>query len=179
MQSERIRFRPVEEDDLDFLADLANDPEVRRRVVGWDWPLSRAGQSRWFASGIDSSTTRRFLVETLDGRPLGLTGLWEIDLRNRSAMTALKLGGTADVRGKGYGAEAVRLMMDFAFRDVGLHRLHSTILATNAPSLAVYVRKCGWREEGRLRDAVWRDGGFVDLIQIGVLSDDACAPGSR
>lgn len=172
MQDKFIRLRPIEEHDLDYLVDLANDSEVRQHVVGWDWPLSRAGQQRWFAEGIDTGTTRRLLVETLAGEPLGMTGLWEIDFRNRSAMTALKIGGRTEVRGKGYGARAIELMMQFAFGDVGLHRLHSTILATNEPSLAVYVRKCGWREEGRLRDAVFRGGKFADLIQIGMLEDE-------
>jgi len=169
-----VRLRPVERDDLVFLRDLANDPAVRANVVGWDWPLSLAGQIRWFESGGDDSRTRRFIVEG-DGVPLGLTGLWDIDWRNRTALSALKLGGVSGVRGRGVGTQAINAIMDFAFNDVGLNRLHSTILESNAASLAAYVRKSGWTEEGRLREHVWRNGGFADLIQVGILRSEYAA----
>lgn len=167
-----LRLRPVEASDLEYLRDLSNEPEVRRRVVGWDWPLSIAGQERWFASGPDNASTRRFIVEDADGRRLGLTGLWDISWHDRSARSALKLGGGPDVRGRGIGTEAIRLMMEFAFNDVGLNRLYSEVLATNDASLAAYVRKSGWTQEGILRQHVWRDGEFVDAVQIGILRSE-------
>ncbi|QAV70548.1 N-acetyltransferase [Salinibacterium sp. UTAS2018] len=173
----RIRLRPIEHEDLPFLQSLANDTVVRERVVGWDWPVSMADQERWFVSGANTSTTRRFVVESTSGDRLGLTGLWDIDWHNRSALTALKLGGDPGNRGKGYGAEAVQALMRFAFNDVGLNRLHSTILETNLPSLVVYIRKSGWSEEGRLRQHVWRDGKFLDAIQIGILASEFASAG--
>ncbi|MGK3953983.1 GNAT family N-acetyltransferase [Microbacterium sp. I2] len=168
----RVRLRPIERSDLTFLRDLANEPAVRASVVGWDWPLSLAGQERWFDNGFDSASTRRFIVEDENGLAIGLTGLWDIDWHNRSALTALKLGGRPNVRGRGYGRSAVGAVMDFAFLDVGLHRLHSTIIHSNAASRALYVRKCGWTEEGTLRQHVWRDGRFEDLVQVGILVDE-------
>lgn len=167
-----LRLRPVEASDLEFLRDLANEPEVRRRVVGWDWPLSLAGQERWFESGPDSASTRRFIVETAEGERLGLTGLWDINWHDRTARSALKLGGSPNVRGRGIGTGAIRLLMEFAFDDVGLNRLYSEILATNEASLAAYVRKSGWTKEGVLREHVWRDGSFVDAIQVGILRSE-------
>lgn len=167
-----VKLRPVERDDLAFLRDLANDPTVRANVVGWDWPLSLAGQLRWFESGGEDSRTHRFIVEDSDGRPVGLTGLWNIDWHNRTALSALKLGGVDEARGRGIGTQAIHAIMDFAFNDVGLNRLHSTILESNAASLAAYVRKSGWTEEGRLREHVWRNGVFVDLIQVGILRSE-------
>lgn len=170
IQNERqIKLRPIEREDLPFLRDLANDPEVRRNVVGWDWPLSLAGQERWFEAGIDSATTRRFMVESMDGKPIGMTGLWEIDWHNRSAMVAIKLGGHPEARRKGYGVDTVRAVMDFAFRDVGINRLYASFLETNEGSRAVFVRKCGWKEEGIMREHVWREGFFRDVIHVGIL----------
>ncbi|MGJ9411596.1 GNAT family N-acetyltransferase [Aeromicrobium sp. CF4.19] len=172
MTNKSVTLRPLERDDLGFLAELANDPGVRNRVVGWDWPLARSTQEAWYDRAASSPTERRFTVLNEAGEPIGMTGLWDVDFRNGNAMTALKLGGSRDVRGQGYGAAAVRAIADFAFQDVGLHRLHSTILATNAPSLRVYIDKCGWREEGRLRQHVWRAGKHIDLVQVGILSSE-------
>lgn len=167
-----VSLRPIEREDLGFLRDLANDTEVRRNVVGWGWPLSLADQERWFNSGIDTPTTRRFIVETADGQPIGMTGLWEIDWRNRSAMVAIKLGGRPGIRGKGLGVAAIEAVMMFAFRDVGLRRLHASFLATNEASRALFVRKCGWIEEGIMREHVWREGEFQDLVHVGLLENE-------
>jgi RimJ/RimL family protein N-acetyltransferase len=172
LTGERVALRPVERGDLGFLRDLANDPTVRANVVGWDWPLSLHAQEQWFERGTESDHARRFLIETLDGSPIGLTGLWDIDWRNRTAMSAIKIGGSGDVRGKGYGREALRLMMDFAFRDAGLHRITAQIFAFNQPSLALYLNAEGWVKEGVSRKHVWRDGEYHDIIQLGVLRED-------
>ena len=172
MNESRIRLRPVEREDLIFLRDLANDPVVRANMVGWDWPYSLSGQIRWFDSGIDTDTTRRFIVETLDGEPVGMTGLWDIDWHNRTAVPSLKLGGATKSRGRGLGTEAWHAIMDFAFNDVGLNRLHGGILAGNAASQAAIIGKLGWTKEGRLRNHIWKNGEYVDLIQVGILRSE-------
>jgi RimJ/RimL family protein N-acetyltransferase len=154
------------------LRELANDPEVRENVVGWDWPLSDAGQQNWFAQSVSHPATKRFIVESETGQSIGLTGFWDIDWRNRTAMTAIKLGGTSEVRGRGYGVAAIHSIMEFGFMDAGFNRLHATILASNPRSIAAYVLKSGWTEEGRLRQHIWRNGGYVDLVQIGMLRSE-------
>lgn len=167
-----VNLRPLEKGDLSYLRELANDPDVRENVVGWDWPLSDAGQEKWFAESVSHSTTKRFIVESETGQSIGLTGFWDIDWRNRTAMTAIKLGGTGEARGRGYGVAAIQSIMEFGFMDAGFNRLHATILATNSRSIAAYVLKSGWTEEGRLRQHIWRNGEYVDLVQIGMLRSE-------
>lgn len=167
-----VRLRPIEKTDLKYLRQLANDPVVRENVVGWDWPLSDVGQEAWFAESRSNSTTQRFLVESEVGQPIGVTGFWDIDWRNRTAMVAIKLGGTSDVRGKGYGVAAILSIMEFGFVDAGFNRLYATMLASNSRSIATFVSKCGWKEEGRLRQHIWRNGEYVDLLQVGILRSE-------
>lgn len=172
LRNESIRLRPIERDDLSYLTDLANDPVVRHNVVGWDWPFSLAGQERWFDRGVESDAARRFLIETVDGGAVGLAGLWDIDWHNRTAVSGLKLGGTAEVRGRGYGRQALGLLMDFAFLDVGLRRLTADVLEYNRASLKLHVEKFGWVREGLSREHVWRDGQHWDVVQLGILRDE-------
>lgn len=169
-KSPEVHLRPIEANDLGFLKDLSNDPEVRSRVVGWDWPLSMTAQQRWLDTSVNSQTTRRFVIVVEGVGPVGMTGLWEIDWHNRSAMTATKIGGRPDVRARGYGTAAVMAMMAFAFTDVGLNRLYSTIMVDNEASLALYVGKCGWAREGVLREHVWRNGDYRDVEHVGILA---------
>lgn len=175
LSNESIRLRPIERSDLPFLTALANDPVVRRNVIGWDWPFSLAGQERWFDRGIESDAARRFLVETLEGVAIGLTGLWDINWHNRTAVSGIKLGGSPQARGRGYGRQSLELLMDFAFIDVGLHRLTADVLEYNEASLALHVEKFGWTQEGRSRQHVWRDGRHWDVVQLGILRDEYLA----
>jgi len=163
--------RPIESEDQGFIHELNADPFVRGNVVGWDFPSSLAHQTKWFAATTPSST-HRFIVEDLEGNPLGLTGLWDVDWHNRNALTAIKLGGRKPQRKQGFGTDAIMAMMAFAFYDVGLDRLYSAILETNTPSINVFTKRCGWTIEGTSRNHVWRHGEFINLLQIGVLRAD-------
>lgn len=166
-----VIIRSIEADDQGFIHELNSDPVVRAKVVGWDWPGSLAQQERWFSSQ-GPTATHRWLVTNREGGPIGLTGLWDVDWHNRTAMTALKLGGSTPMRGRGYGTDAIMAVMAFAFYDVGLNRLYGAILADNTASTRAYVDKCGWSVEGTARQHVWRHGRYVDLLHVGVLKSD-------
>lgn len=158
-------------DDLDFFAELANTVKVRGSVVGWDWPVSPDAQREWFANSIHDTSSRRFTVtEVSSDRPVGLAGLWAIDWHNRSAAPAVKL--MPGLATKGAGSDSMMLIAAWSFHDVGLRRLHTTILDSNAASLAMCVRRCGWQVEGRAREAVFRRGEWQDLIQVALLRQE-------
>jgi RimJ/RimL family protein N-acetyltransferase len=166
-----VQLRPVQEADLSLLAGWLNDPEISESVGGWSFPVSLAEQRSWFERSLQDQTTRRWIVETRAGHAIGLTGLWHIDFRNSHAMTALKLG-SRDVRGKGYGTDAIMTVMAYAFRDVGLNRLWAEILRFNEASYRAYVVKCGWKVEGVRRQHVFRTGEFRDQLQVGILRSE-------
>jgi RimJ/RimL family protein N-acetyltransferase len=166
-----LGLRTMEAGDLDFLADLANHPIVRGNVVGWEWPISRHGQVDWLQATRNDPHTKRLIVTKLGSEePIGLTGLWDVDWHNQSALTAVKLMPGAAPRGA--GTDSIMLMMAWTFYEVGLRRLHSSILDFNKASLGAYVRRCGWRVEGRSREAVFRNGQWRDLLQVAALRGD-------
>jgi RimJ/RimL family protein N-acetyltransferase len=171
INGKKVRLRPMEEVDQTFVVELNSDAVVRASVVGWGFPTSVHAQQLWFAAASET-TTHRWIVETLDGDRLGLTGLWDVDWHSRNALTALKLGGNAAQRGHGYGRDAIKTVMAFAFYDVGLERLYGSILPNNEAALRAYTSHCGWSVEGRARQHVWRHGQYHDLFQVGVLRSD-------
>ena len=68
-------------------------------------------------------------------------------------------------------------MLDHAFRRLGLHRVGLSVFAFNERAIRAY-QKAGFRIEGRLREAIWRDGHYVDEVQMGILSSE-WMPGRR
>lgn len=171
IRGRHVSIRTMEVEDLATVKSINDDPVVRGNVVGWGWPNSHAEVQRWYA-GSQGGSTHRWIVEDDNGNVIGVTGLWDVDLRCSNALTALKLGGAKSVRGQGLGTDAIKLTMAFAFYDVGLSRLYTTILATNEASLRAYVDKCGWKREGVARRHTWRHGNFVDLVHVGVLREE-------
>jgi RimJ/RimL family protein N-acetyltransferase len=167
----QVVLRPIEPPDLPFLVELGNHPVVVGNVVGWDFPLAGHRQRSWLDTIDADSSSYRLLVASIEtGEPLGLTGLWEIDWRNGSAMSALKLH--PDRAAPGCGSDTILTVAAWAFYVVGLRRLWATILAYNARSYGAYVRKCGFRVEGIEREAVFRKGEWCDLYRVASLRAD-------
>lgn len=180
IKGKRVVLRAIEESDLELMVEWLNDPAIAHMVVGFSFPTSRAQQAEWFRKSTSDRDTQRWIVaDASDGSAIGLTGLWNIDWHNRHALTALKIGPQA-ARGKGLGTDAILTVMAYAFFQVGLNRLWSEILPYNVASYKAYVEKCGWRVEGLLREHVYRDGSFYDLLRVAALrSDFEKHPGAR
>lgn len=166
-----VGLRPMQLDDLDFLADLANHPGVRNFVGGWGWPVARDAQRDWLQASLrDPRTYRLTVTDAATGEAIGLSGLWDVDWHNRCALTAVKL--MPGLAPRGAGSDSIMLTMAWAFYDVGLRRLWGTILDLNAASMGAYVRRCGWRIEGRERASVFRRGEWRDLYRVAALRSD-------
>ena len=171
IMGKKVRFRPIEEDDLPLVAQWFNDPDIARTVIGWSFPVSLAQQRAWYARSLTDQANQRWIVETHDGQPIGLTGLWEIDLHNRRALTALKIGAK-EIQGKGYGSDAFFTVLSYGFYQVGLNRIWGEILPFNPASYRMTVERCGFKVEGILRQQVQRDGVFHDVIRVGILREE-------
>jgi RimJ/RimL family protein N-acetyltransferase len=102
---------------------------------------------------------------------IGTANLVNINWKDRNAFHGMMLGDK-DIRGKGYGTDTIMAIMRYAFEELGLQRLDGSMFEYNAASLAVYIKKCGWKEEGRRRNWYFRQNRFWDKIIVGVTSAD-------
>lgn len=109
------------------------------------------------------------VVASDDGALAGEALLWRIDPHNRSAHLGLAL--LPDFRGRGLGAETVRLLCRYGFAVRGLNRLQLETGAENAAMIGAAAR-AGFRDEGLLREAAWVLGRFTDVVVMGLLATD-------
>jgi len=167
IKSKLVSLRPIELSDDIVLQQLINNPLVSENVVGWTFPVSLFSQKSWIQSNTNNLSYRLVVVDNATNEAIGITGLWDIDWHNQSALSAIKL--LPAYKGKGIGTEVVMLTMAWAFYNVGLRRLHSTILDFNGPSLGLYIKKCGWRVEGHQYEAIFRKGEWHDLYSVAIL----------
>ena len=79
--------------------------------------------------------------------------------------------GEAEQRGKGYGTEAIRLILDYGFNILNLHNVMLLVHADNTNGLMCY-KKVGFKEVGRRREARIKGGCYIDLIYMDILSTE-------
>jgi len=167
LQGELVRLRPVRAEDAEAMWELVSDPEGRR-LTGTTRTFTREEIERWCAT-VAAEPGRVDLAVTAGGSDeyLGEIVLCEIDPVVRSAQ--LRLAMRPGYRGRGYGTEAISLMLSLAFDTLGLRRVGLEVLATNSRALSLY-ENLGFVVEGRLRDAA-RDGDrWCDLVVMGILA---------
>ncbi len=169
IRGNKVLLRAIEFEDMEFLRNMLNDEEMEHNVVGWSFPVSKYEQQKWFENQIQNKVNIRFIIE-VDGKPIGLATLTNIDWKNRKACHGIKLYSN-EVKGKGYGTDAVFAVMKYAFEELQLNRLYSTILDYNVASRNLY-KKCGWKEEGVIRDSVYKKNHFNNEIMIGILKQE-------
>lgn len=103
--------------------------------------------------------------------PLCLTTLVGIDWVNRSAELHIMVA-PGDARGRGVGTFSLKAMASHAFGDLGLNRVELDVLESNARARHLY-EKLGFSYEGVRRQAVWKPDGYVDLMHMALLREDA------
>ena len=169
LQGEMIVLRPIRADDADAVWESVSDPDGRR-LTGTTQVFTRAEIDAWCAS-IGSAEGRIDLAVTVNGVDEYLGEIVLNDIDDVVGSANLRLAMRPGYRGRGYGTEAIQLMLGLAFDGLGLHRVELDVLAINARAKSLY-ENLGFRIEGRKRDA-YRDGeGWCDGILMGLLEDE-------
>ncbi len=164
----RIVLRRHRAENLAIVSRWYRDPEVARLTRYQTRPMPRDEVERFFQSRLLGPDSVAYAIHVrLTDRLIGLTTFSSLDPDNGSVLFHITLG-ERDVWGQGYGTEAASLMLAHAFERLGLHRVGLSVFSFNERAIRSY-EKAGFRIEGRLRDAIARDGRYWDEIQMGAL----------
>ncbi len=175
LEGERVYLRPLDEEtDLATCQRWINSPEIRPFIGSGDFPITRVGEKKFFEDANEASKSPKNVVLAIvrkDGNEfIGTIGLHDLDWVNRSAVTGTLIGDPTN-RGQGFGTEAKMLLLEYAFNTLNLNRIGSAALDSNGRSLR-YSEKCDYQVEGRTRQAIFKNGRYHDLIQLGILKND-------
>lgn len=169
---ERVRLRATLDADRPALAAALMDPAIRITQSRTAAPMSETAAremiAEWSANkGVDVG----FSIETLGESPelVGHTGLFGIDAKDRSGTVGIML--LRAHLGRGYGTDALRLLVGYGFRELGLHRIDLDVYGYNVRAIASY-RKVGFVEEGRQREAIRHDGQWHDNVLMAILEHE-------
>ncbi|NIN67136.1 MAG: GNAT family N-acetyltransferase [Anaerolineae bacterium] len=166
---EQTRLRAIEREDIPIFVRWLNDPEVRQYLEMY-LPMSVAEEEQWFEAQLKDDTSRIFGIETEEGRLIGNIGLHNLDWKNRNALLGIVIA-EREYWGRGYGTDAVTTLLDFAFNEMNLHRVSLSVYEFNERAVRCH-EKCGFRHEGRAREALFRDGSYHDHFLMAILREE-------
>ncbi len=167
--TERLAIRIMEAADAEEARLLHNDETTLYRLTDIAH-VSQESQAAWFKSVSTSRTSRRYVARLKsDGSFVGVFRVDRIDPWNRNAFVGADI--VAGLRGQGYATEIFRYFFEYFFDQCGFQRLALVTMETNVPAISLY-KKLGFIEEGRERQAIFRDGKFQDLVCMGILAEE-------
>jgi len=171
LEGEAVRLAQLSDRDAEQIASWYGNVEFGRMFSSNAvMPRNAAKVVEQIAAWEKSPIQFMFAVRRLIGGMLvGFCGYDEVSWRNRAGWLAVALDPAH--WGKGYGREAVRLVLDYGFEELGLHRAQLTVFSYNERAITLY-ESLGFKREGVFRQQVYRDGQYFDMILFGLLEEE-------
>ncbi|WP_235856879.1 GNAT family N-acetyltransferase [Occultella glacieicola] len=168
-----VTLRPIGAADAEDLWIGVSDPEGRQQTGGGDG-RTREEIAEWAAGAAELEGRYDWAMCTDGGLMVGAIALEDVDPASRRA--EIRLLTNPGHRGRGYGREAIMLVLTFAFvgpdgAGLGLHRVGLEVLSINPRAAALY-QSLGFVVEGRIRESYLDSGRYYDAILMGVLEDE-------
>lgn len=167
-------LRAIEESDLEFLRDMINDPEVEKMVEGTSFPVSKQDQFKWYESLKNSENNLRCIIENGNEEAVGYISLSNIDWKNRTSFLGFKI--SSKQRRQGYAKDSISTLIKYAFEELNLNRIESTIIEYNKPSLNLLTKKLDWMIEGNIRKSVFKNNKYNNQYLVSILKSDYMKP---
>lgn len=172
LKGERVTLRALRRSDTEILHGYWSDLDVATRASNRP-PRTHTVEATqaMFDDFAKQDDMVRFVIE-IEDEVVGDCSMHDIDTHNKACEVGIAIGRPH--WSKGYGQEALRLLVDFAFKHHNMNRVALEVLADDPRAVGCY-RKVGFVEEGRLRQRDWRDGAYHDVLIMGILRDEWAA----
>jgi len=167
-----VRLAPSTRDDAEVFARWSQDADYMRNLdTDYARPFSAESYIERFSPGHEGPNAVVFHLRTLeDDRLIGFAAIHTIEWNNQVGLLAIGIG-EPNYRGRGYGADTLRLVLRYAFDELNLHRVGLDVIDNNAQAIQAYER-VGFKQEGVQREAVLRDGQRYGRTIMGILRDE-------
>ena len=170
IQSERIYLRLFDEKDVPLRVKWMNDPEIRE-MLNAPYPVSEQSTKKWLASVLEDSARIDFAICMKETDcVIGYTGFRNIDLINNKAESYTGLGETK-YWGKGYAKESKIAALSYIFKKYNLNKVYALIWSKHTRSIEMNKR-IGYRVDGVLREDLYSNGEYRDMVIMSLLRDE-------
>ncbi|MFC5604404.1 GNAT family N-acetyltransferase [Sporosarcina koreensis] len=168
---ERIRLRKMAMEDVPIYHEWRNDIEVMQYTSPSLDVYTYTDTENFVKNITGSHNSKGYIIEEIStGKPIGVTSLINIDYRNRNAECIIDIG-EKNYWSKGFGREAFQLLLEFAFKELNLHKVFLRVFSYNERAIRLY-QKLGFNEEGNLKEQLYRNGSWHGVVFMGLLKSN-------
>jgi RimJ/RimL family protein N-acetyltransferase len=173
IKGKRIKFAPLERKHIDVFLKWFNDPEITQYLLMYK-PITRDWEEKWFEAIKDKEDSVYFSILLLNQenseKLIGNCAIDDMDSKNRSCTCGITIG-EKEYHGKGYGTEAMEMLVEYGFNILNMNRIELSVFEFNTRAYKAY-QKVGFLEEGRKRQARYHNGKYCDEIIMAILRKD-------
>jgi RimJ/RimL family protein N-acetyltransferase len=167
----RVYLRALEPKDKELLYKWRNDREVFSLTGGNTFFISSLREEKWIEDAIfDDINIRLAICIKSECKYIGNVNLTKVDHLNKTGEISIFIGDKGEW-GKGYGSEAFNLMLEYGFSELGLNCIYLTVIDNNQRAIELY-KKCGLKEEGTLKERLFKNGKYHDIVSMSILNSD-------
>lgn len=168
-----VELRAYKEEDIEIATKFINDEETKKFLcIGVPFPMTKWEEESWVKSrkaGVDF--TYDFAIENLEtGKYIGGCSINESDTKNRKCTIGIMIGDKS-CWGKGYGTDALNILIKFIFEELNMEKVKLSVFGFNERAKACY-KKVGFKEEGILKKEIFRNGKYHDEIVMAMFKED-------
>lgn len=168
---ERIYLRALEIDDYKISIEWRKDDQIWEMLGGPKYFVSEAYEKKWVENAIFNSKDVKLAICLLENdKYIGNVYMTNIDEINRSCHSHVLIGDKK-YWGKGYAREALTKAIEYMFNERNIHRIQANVLESNEQSLKMH-KKCGYKIEGLLRNAVFKAGRYQNQYVLSLLREN-------
>lgn len=167
--SERLNYIPLAEKHLEELRQIRNDPTTNHWLTDIRYITPQAQKAWYERLVVDTSRLYMATEYRENGLLVGVLRSDQWDMENRSVRAGLDI--SPKYRGQGYGTEAFGSFVKWLFTEHKMHRVWLLVAEPNTVAIKLY-KKLGFKEEGRQRDALFREGRYWDYVSMSVLEGE-------
>ncbi len=169
IDGKNICLRSLTKKDFDKTFKWHNDLELKNLTLSHPFPVTDVQEEEWYNSLLKDSSNKNvyFGIEDKSNKELvGIIFLSKINMIHQTCWLGIFLGEES-ARGKGFGKEAVSLIVNYAFESLHLRKVSLEVVKTNKNAITLY-KKLGFVQEGEMKKQVFIDGKYSDLILMSV-----------
>ena len=164
-----IYLSPRSKEDAEKFVEWLNDFKTTD-FIGRSYQCVTMAAEKEYLENTEKEEASFAIVTIQENKLIGSCALEKIDHIRRTATLGIFIGDIEE-RNKGYGAEAIRLILDYGFHYLNLHSVKLEVLAFNERAISCY-RKCGFQEFGKRRESEFLNGKYYDRIYMDILESE-------
>ncbi|MHB7935741.1 GNAT family N-acetyltransferase [Staphylococcus haemolyticus] len=164
----QINLRALKKSDSNLILNWMKNEKLRY-LIGTVYPITELEHENWFQNRMLEKDNRMFVIDLDNKKSIGIVGFKNLDWVNRNSELFIYIGDE-EYWGKGYGTQALELIIKFAFNNLNLHMLYLEVFSYNKNATKTYER-LGFKQDGILRQSKFQDGKYYDKIIMSKINE--------